>query len=191
MPKALIRRYLPSPEKIREQKSLGFMRHRLGDPSVWHLNRRSASLAMFWGIFFAFMPMPFQMVPATLIAVSLRINLPMVLVLTWLTNPITVLPFMYISYATGSLALSVPMLSWAEMEGLMTAMLSLGSEPSSGSVMARLKPFFVGTVMLGVTLGSLGYVGMQAYWRWHVVRQWQARSARRAKAHVQAQQKNR
>lgn len=191
MPKALIRRYLPSPEKIREQKSLGFMRHRLGDPSVWHLNRRSASLAMFWGIFFAFMPMPFQMVPATLIAVSLRINLPMVLVLTWLTNPITVLPFMYISYATGSLALSVPMLSWAEMEGLMTAMLSLGSEPSSGSVMARLKPFFVGTVMLGVTLGSLGYVGMQAYWRWHVVRQWQARSARQAKAHVQAQQKNR
>lgn len=191
MPKALIRRYLPSPEKIREQKSLGFMRHRLGDPSVWHLNRRSASLAMFWGIFFAFMPMPFQMVPATLIAVSLRINLPMVLVLTWLTNPITVLPFMYISYATGSLALSVPMLSWAEMEDLMTAMLSLGSEPSSGSVMARLKPFFVGTVMLGVTLGSLGYVGMQAYWRWHVVRQWQARSARQAKAHVQAQQKNR
>lgn len=188
MPKALIRRYLPSPEKIREQKSLGFMRHRLGDPSVWHLNRRSASLAMFWGIFFAFMPMPFQMVPATLIAVGLRINLPMVLVLTWLTNPITVLPFMYASYAFGSLILNVPMLNWAEMEGLMTAMLSLGSGPSSGSVMAQLKPFFVGTVILGVTLGSLGYVGMQGYWRWHVVKQWQARTERRALARENAKQ---
>lgn len=191
MPKALIRRYLPSPEKIREQKSLGFMRHRLGDPSVWHLNRRSASLAMFWGTLFAFMPMPFQMVPATLIAVSLRINLPMVLVLTWMTNPITVLPFMYVAYATGSLMLNVPMLNWTEIEGLMTAMLSLSSEPSSGSVMVQLKPFFVGTVILGVTLGSLGYVGMQAYWRWHVIRQWQARAARRAKVQDQAQQKNR
>ncbi|MES2721031.1 MAG: DUF2062 domain-containing protein [Pseudomonadota bacterium] len=182
MPKALIRRYLPSPEKIREQRSLGFMRHRLGDPSVWHLNRRSASLAMFWGIFFAFMPMPFQMIPATLIAVGLRINLPMVLVLTWVTNPITVLPFMYVSYAFGSLILNVPMLSWAEIEGLMSAALSLSSQPASGSVMAQLKPFFVGTVILGVTLGSLGYVGMQGYWRWHVIRQWQARAAQRAQA---------
>lgn len=190
MPKALIRRYLPSPEKIREQKSLGFMRHRLGDPSVWHLNRRSASLAMFWGILFAFMPMPFQMVPATLIAVGLRINLPMVLVLTWLTNPITVLPFMYASYAAGSLALNVPMLNWAEMEGLMTAMLSLGSVSSSSNIMAQLKPFLVGTLILGVTLGSLGYVGMQAYWRWHVVRQWQARAARRAQIHIQSRQKS-
>ena len=190
MPKALIRRYLPSPEKIREQKSLGFMRHRLGDPSVWHLNRRSASLAMFWGIFFAFMPMPFQMVPATLIAVGLRINLPMVLVLTWLTNPITVLPFMYAAYASGSLVLSVPMLHWAEMEGLMKAMLSLDAESSGNGVMAQLKPFFVGTVILGVMLGSLGYVGMQGYWRWHVVKQWQGRAARRAIAREQAQQKN-
>jgi len=182
MPKALIRRYLPSPEKIRAQKSLGFLRHRLGDPSVWHLNRRSASLAMFWGILFAFMPMPFQMVPATLIAVGLRINLPMVLVLTWLTNPITVLPFMYAAYAMGSLVLNVPMLNWADMEGLMKAMLSMGSPSSGDNVMTQLKPFFVGTVLLGVTLGSLGYVGMQGYWRWHVVRQWQARAARRAQA---------
>ena len=112
MPKALLRRYLPSPDKIREQKSLGFLRHRLGDPSVWHLNRRSASLAMFWGLFFAFMPMPFQMIPATLIALALRINLPMILVLTWLTNPITILPFMYVAYAVGSLILKTYSRRW-------------------------------------------------------------------------------
>lgn len=180
MPKALIRRYLPSPEKIREQKSLGFLRHRLGDPSLWHLNRRSASLAMFWGILFAFMPMPFQMVPATLIAIALRINLPMVLVLTWVTNPVTVLPFLYAACATGSLLLDVPMLNWADMEGLMRTLLSLGSSPSDAGMMTTLKPFLVGTVVLGVTLGSLGYVGMQAWWRWQVVRQWRARAMRRA-----------
>lgn len=180
MPKALIRRYLPSPDKIRAQKSLGFLRHRLGDPSVWHLNRRSASLAMFWGLFFAFMPMPFQMVPATLTALALRINLPMVLVLTWLTNPITILPCMYIAYAMGSLILGVPMLSWSDMDGLFSAMVSLESSSSSSSANAPLKPFLVGTVVMGVGLGSLGYLGMQVYWRWHVAKQWQARSTRRA-----------
>jgi len=180
MPKALIRRYLPSPDKIRAQKSLGFLRHRLGDPSVWHLNRRSASLAMFWGLFFAFMPMPFQMVPATLTALALRINLPMVLVLTWLTNPITILPFMYVAYATGSLILGVPMLSWSDMEGLLATMISLDINSTTSSVNAPIKPFLVGTVLLGVGFGSLGYLGMQVYWRWHVAKQWQARSARRA-----------
>jgi uncharacterized protein (DUF2062 family) len=180
MPKALIRRYLPSPDKIRAQKSLGFLRHRLGDPSVWHLNRRSASLAMFWGLFFAFMPMPFQMVPATLTALTLRINLPMVLVLTWLTNPITILPFMYVAYAMGSLILGVPMLSWSDMDSLLAAMLSLESGTSADSANAPLKPFLVGTVVMGVGLGSFGYLGMQLYWRWHVANQWQARAARRA-----------
>lgn len=180
MPKALLRRYLPSPDAIREQKSLGFLRHRLGDPSVWHLNRRSASLAMFWGLFFAFMPMPFQMVPATLTALALRINLPMILVLTWLTNPITILPFMYVAYATGSLILNVPMLGWSDMEGLLTTFLSLDSLPESSSVDSPLKTFLVGTVVLGISLGSLGYVAMQVYWRWHVARQWQARARRRA-----------
>ena len=182
MPKALIRRYLPSPEKIRAQKSLGFMRHRLGDPSLWHLNRRSASLAMFWGIFFTFMPMPFQMVPATLIAIALRINLPLVLVLTWITNPITVLPFMYVSYAFGSLVLQVPMLSWTEIEVLMRVALSISQKSANGSILVQLKPFFVGTVILGFSLGCLGYVSMRGYWRWHAVKQWQARARRRALA---------
>lgn len=183
MPKALIRRYLPSPEKIREQKSLGFLRHRLGDPSLWHLNRRSASLAMFWGIFFAFMPMPFQMIPATMIAIALRINLPLVLVLTWVTNPITILPFMYASYAFGSVVLQVPMLSWGEIEVLMTAALSITpADSNTVGVMTQLKPFFVGTLILGFGLGCLGYVGMRTYWRWHAVKQWQARARRRALA---------
>jgi uncharacterized protein len=180
MPKALLRRYLPSPDKIREQKSLGFLRHRLGDPSVWHLNRRSASLAMFWGLFFAFMPMPFQMIPATLIAIALRINLPMILVLTWLTNPITILPFMYVAYAVGSLILNVPMLGWADMENLLATMVSLDATPKDISANSPLKTFLVGTVTLGISLGILGYVGMQLYWRCHVARQWQARAIRRA-----------
>ncbi|MCC6375199.1 MAG: DUF2062 domain-containing protein, partial [Moraxellaceae bacterium] len=50
MPKNFIRRHLPTPEKIANMRGLGFLRHRLQDASLWHLNRRSASGAVFWGL---------------------------------------------------------------------------------------------------------------------------------------------
>ena len=41
MPKALIRRYLPDPERIREQKSLGFTRYVVLDEGVTMANLRA------------------------------------------------------------------------------------------------------------------------------------------------------
>jgi uncharacterized protein (DUF2062 family) len=87
MPKQFIRKHLPNPEKIANMKGLGFLRHRLQDPNLWHLNRHSASGAMFWGIWCAFLPMPFQTIPAAIIALVFRVNLPLCVVLVWLSNP--------------------------------------------------------------------------------------------------------
>lgn len=185
MSKAFIRRYLPSPERIREQKSLGFLRHRLGDPSLWYLNRRSASLAVFWGLFCAFLPIPMQMIPATLAAVILRINLPLIIVLIWLTNPLTILPFMYASYWVGSHAMQVPMVTWAQLQHLGAQMLHVSSsleatgDGTQLSLLDQLKPFLLGSVLLGLALGALGYVLMQGYWRWHVVHAWKQRAKKR------------
>lgn len=181
MPKALIRRYLPDPERIREQKSLGFLRHRLGDPSLWHLNRRSASWAVFWGLFCAFLPMPLQMVPAAIGALLFRINLPLVMLLVWVTNPLTLLPCMYAGYWLGSELMGVPMLSWQELELLGRQMLD-GQEmitASGGGLWLRLQPFLLGTTLLGLLLGALGYLLMRLYWRWHAVRAWRRRRAAR------------
>jgi hypothetical protein len=35
MPKRLIRKYLPNPEKIANMRGLGFLRNRLQDPNLW------------------------------------------------------------------------------------------------------------------------------------------------------------
>jgi uncharacterized protein (DUF2062 family) len=178
MAKAFIRRYLPTPEQIREMKGLGFLRNRLSDPSLWHLNRRSASWAMFWGLFCAFLPVPFQMVPATAIAIVFRINLPLMILLVWITNPLTLLPFMYSGYWLGSHLLDVPMLTWHQLEHLATRALHMSDAPVDAfevGLLQQLKPFFLGSVVLGLVLGTVGYIAMRYFWRWHVVTAWRKR----------------
>ena len=71
MAKKLIRRYLPDPHKIRDHKHLRLFGTLLHDPNLWHLNRRSVSGAFAVGLFMAFVPMPFQMIPAAALAILL------------------------------------------------------------------------------------------------------------------------
>lgn len=181
MPKLLLKRYIPTPEQIQNMKGLGFLRKYLSHPSLWHLNRRSASLAVLVGAFCACLPIPFQMVPATFLAIALRVNLPLVIALVWITNPLTMLPFMYAGYNLGSLVLGVPALGWSGIEQLAINALNASNDVSSPdlNLMQQLEPFFLGSVLLGVLLGCVGYVAMRIFWRMHVLRSWRRRQERR------------
>ena len=53
------------------------------------------------GLFWAFIPMPFQMVPAMLCCWLIRANLPIALIWVWLTNPITLPPIILLEFAIG------------------------------------------------------------------------------------------
>lgn len=54
--------------------------------------RDSVAIGLSAGLFFSMMPMPFQMVPAALIAARFRGNVPIAMGACWLTNPLTQLP---------------------------------------------------------------------------------------------------
>lgn len=184
MPKHLIRRYLPDPEKVARTPGLGFMRHRLEDPSLWRLNRRSVSGAMFWGVWFAFLPMPLQTAPAAAAALLFRVNLPLCLVLVWLTNPLTLLPCSWLGYNMGAALLHQPLLGLDEIRELIRHLGALaGDGPttvSGNALLSRhLKPFFLGMPVTGFVLGCLAYVGMNAFWRHHVRQAWRQRARRR------------
>lgn len=188
MPKKMIRKYLPDPEKIANMQGLGFLRHRLQDPNLWHLNRHSASGAMFWGIWCAFLPMPFQMIPAAIAALIFRVNLPLCIVLVWLSNPFTMIPFIYVSYFFGASLLNRPMINTELLTKVVDNLgqmvhnsFSNSPQPTSSLNLAQhLEPILLGTLVAGFFFGCVGYLAMNWYWRFHITRAWNNRQFRKA-----------
>jgi uncharacterized protein (DUF2062 family) len=171
MPKKTLKLLIPSPAHIRKVKVL----HLLGDwvyaPNLWHINRYSASMAFFIGLFVAFMPIPGQTILAAALAVLLSCNLPLSVGLVFVTNPLTMAPIFFMAYKVGALIIDVPV---KEVD------FELSFFWLSNSLAAIWKPFLLGCLICGLSIGSLGYFVMSMLWRWHVVNRWRVRKRRRA-----------
>jgi len=157
---------MPSSESIKENKNLSFLGDKLHDPNLWHLNRRSVSAAFAIGLFAAWIPTPGQMAIAAIIALYFRANLPISVALVWITNPLTMAPMFYFAYLVGLWSLGQPSPD-------------SNFEFSVDSIMANLGdiggPFITGCLILGVISSVAGYFGIRSFWRWNVVKHWNAR----------------
>lgn len=159
-------RWLPTPDQVREHRLLRWLSRWLGQPALWHLDHRSAPPAFFWGLLCACLPMPMQMLPATLGAIASQAHLPLTLALVWLNNPLTILPIFYAGCRLGDALLGVPPLSRAHLEQLWTAFTGAGD---AGHEMAALlaqqwRPLLLGCVVLGLLAGGLGYAVARLCW---------------------------
>ena len=68
---------------------------------LWVPCRDTVASGLAIGLFFSMMLMPFQMLPAAMIAMRVRANVPVAMASCWLTNPITAAPIMYLQYRIG------------------------------------------------------------------------------------------
>ncbi len=169
MPRKLLKKYSPHPEKIRNMKGLGFLGKWLGNPALWHLHRHSVARAFIIGMFWMSIPMPSQMIAAAITAIFFRAHLPISVALVWISNPITMPPIFYFNYLVGTWILGTP------------ALADLHFELSWQWMMSTLDhiwlPLYLGSAVVGLVLGAISYVFIQCYWRWHVSRQWRLRRA--------------
>lgn len=166
MPRKIIRRFLPDIKELLNRPSLGWIRSLPQDPNLLHLNRHSVSLAVFIGIFCAFVPIPIQTLMVIAMCFWLGANLPLAMVIIWMSNPLTIPPMFYLTYKLGSYILGTTLgdfsvtLSWEWFS-------QLGSE--------ILLPLFVGSVLAGTVLASIGYFFVLFLWRWKVIKDWEQR----------------
>jgi hypothetical protein len=166
MPRKTIRRFLPDLKGILNRPSLRWISALPQDPNLLHLNRHSVSLAVFIGIFCAFIPIPIQ----TLLVIGLCFwwgaNLPIAIVIIWLSNPLTIPPMFYLTYKLGSSILGT------EVDSLS---FTLSWEWFSQLGVDILLPLFVGSLLSGILLASAGYFFILFLWRWKVIRNWEKR----------------
>ncbi len=176
MPKNTLKQLVPHPARIREIRSLRILGSWVYASNLWHINRYSASMAFFVGLFVAFMPIPGQMIAAALLAVLFSCNLPLSVGLVWITNPVTMPAIFYLAYRIGALLIDVP---------VRDVHFALSIEWLTTSLVAIWKPFLLGCLICGLFFGSLGYFTISMLWRWRVARHWQQRKKRREIAHRQ------
>lgn len=179
MLRKFFRKYLPDPEAVRSSRLVAAFGAWAQHPNLWHLNRHSVSGAVAIGLFAGLVPGPLQMLTALLLAIPLKKNLPVALIVTLYTNPFTIVPLYLLAYAYGHWLLPgeraahvTPFeFDWGNLAGSMHGLgdwaLSLG------------KPLAVGLVALACTLALLGYLAVQIAWRAYVVAAWRARGRRR------------
>jgi uncharacterized protein len=160
VPLKRLKKYLPTPEQVRNEKSLQFLGQLLHDPNVWHLNRYSVSGAFGIGLFTAYMPIPFQMLPAALLAIAFRVNLPISVALVWISNPLTMAPMFYLAYTVGVKLTGAEISHFQFEASLDWLFLELGT---------RWKPFLAGCLFMGCLLGLTGFFGMHLLWRLHLL----------------------
>lgn len=178
MSRKFFRKYLPSHDSVRENRFIARFGALLHHPNLWHVNRKSVAGGLGIGLFAGLVPGPLQMLTAALLAIPLRVNLPVALATTLYTNPFTIGPLYVLAYQIGKLVVDdtselvhAPAMDWghlgAWMEVFMQWMLSMG------------KPLAVGLVIMAVSLGVLGYFGALLAWRIHVMLAWRQRKQRR------------
>jgi uncharacterized protein (DUF2062 family) len=171
MPKQFFQRYLPHPGKIREIKSLEFLGDKLHRPNLWHLNRRSVSLAFACGLWAMYTPpLPWQMAIAAVLAIYFNANLPISVALVWITNPFTWVPLYYLAYEVGALAMGRGTFSFGEFSELF----------SIEKVWELGAPLLLGCFILMNVGAVLGYFGTQLLWRRAVLHRLMLRKYRNA-----------
>jgi len=169
MPKKIIKRMMPDHHTIKNHKHLSIFGELLHNPNLWHLNRRSVAKAFAVGLFFAFIPVPFQMILAAGIAIIVHANLPLSIALVWITNPLTMPAIFYFCYLVGTLILGEQQQEFAFEASWQWVVDSLSTIGPA---------FLLGCGVLAILFSIIGYFGIQALWRHSVVKEWGKRQLR-------------
>lgn len=154
-----IKKYLPTREQLRQSRSLQFLGNVIFESNLWHFNRYSLSFAVLVGSICCFLPIPFQMVPCAILCVLIRCNIPVAILIVWISNPITIGPMMFFSYQVGLIILA--------REGL-TVPESPGFEWFTQELTTIWEPLIVGCLTSGLTMGITGFIAVRLYYRWRV-----------------------
>lgn len=175
----LFRHHLPDRNAVLANRWLRPFAGTLLHPRLWHLSRRSVAGGVAVGLFCAMIPGPFQMPAGAVGALLFKVNLPSALLMTLVTNPLTIVPLHYLAFRIGQWVLGngqsfVSPPGWADGDSLMQWvdqlvhwMIGLG------------EPLFLGLFLLATTLAMVGYFSVSTLWHWQVFRHRSRRKATR------------
>lgn len=167
MSRNFFKRHIPNPDELHKHCSLiGRLGEHLHRPSLWHMNRRSIAKAFAIGLFCTWLPMPFQTALATFLAILFYANLPLSIVLVFISNPLTIPPMFYSAYKLGAFLMGIP---------LEPIDFSLSLDWLSHMIGNSWQPLLLGCLVMATLSSLVGYITIRLLWRLHIIQRWQNR----------------
>jgi uncharacterized protein (DUF2062 family) len=156
-----VRRQFLKSRKIKEHRVLGYFGEAFDRRQLWHVTRFSVAKAFAVGIFSAYLPVPFEMIIAAFLAYIVHANLPISVMLIWISNPFT-----------WALLWGPPYLLGAMILGETSALVPVLTSEWIGDHYSAL---FLGCFLVGAAMGIAAYFTVLLLWRMDVVKQWEQR----------------
>lgn len=179
--KARLRRLLPDPDRVRENRWLRWLGPAMHHPRLWRITRRGVALGVALGIFFGLL-IPIAQIPmSAAMAVILRANVPTAVASTLVTNPITFPPIYYAAYRVGAALIGEdnPRVTEASLEprgeGFVDWMAFWWKK-----VNALGKPLLLGLAIMACVMGLSAYLLVTLLWRLGTWWAWRRRRRQRA-----------
>jgi uncharacterized protein len=166
MPRRLLKKITPRPERLKNRWFMKLFGSRIADPRLWSLQRRSVTVAFATGLAICFIPLPIHLPLATLIAIVARFNVPTVIGTVFLVNPLTVVPVFYAAYRVGCAVLDTEPQRFNFQFSFEWLQYGLGP---------MWQPFLLGCLVCAVLASLTGWIGLELVWRWQVRSKYRAR----------------
>ena len=134
------------------------IKHYLKGSPIWHINKESVARGIGVGLFVAFVPiMPFQTIMIIFLSIFLRANFAIAFAVSWISNPLTLIPLTYFTYLVGEWVLNessdpivIQQTTWHHKESIWISFSHLTQQFG--------KAFFIGMPILAVSMGCIGYL---------------------------------
>jgi len=156
MPRRFFRKFRLKRQQLGDNWFLAPFNHLLQDTRLWGIRRRTVVPAFALGLFIAFMPFPGHIVMSTLLALTFRVNIPVAVITTFVSNPLTFYPMYFFAHEVGENLLDL------EHQAID---FELSVTWVTHTFVQIWQPMMLGCLFLGTAAATIGYVVVDLLWR--------------------------
>jgi uncharacterized protein (DUF2062 family) len=181
VPRKFFKKYLPSHESIHQNRFIGMFGGLLHHHNLWHLNRHSVAGGVAVGLFTGLIPgsNPVQFFFAAMLAIVFKVNLPVAVLITLYSNPLTIVPIYLAAYAIGKFVIGNGTINMPQVEfSLLDKEINEWIPSTIDWLISLGKTLLTGISLLAILLSIIGYFAVHGVWRLYVIYEWRKRAQR-------------
>jgi uncharacterized protein len=166
MPRRFFKRLSRQRHRVKSHWTMRPFKGFLENPAYWSLHRHNVTLAFALGLLVSFIPLPVHMVVVSILALLLRVNIPIAFATVWVSNPMTLVPQFVFAHWVGTRILGAPEHPLA---------FAMTWDWIAHGLLPVWKPLLLGCLVVGSITSVVGYFALSLVWHFTLVTKYHKR----------------